>query len=440
MRNYEPFYLTKCYSFNTNLAMSVREKYKLAKLSSEIENFAALCDAELFDEAVKYFREHLEKPTLFGLEPSLKRAELLQKIEVEKLSDDADKCFVLYSLALTLNLTGGYPNRAIPLYEKHDELAEKIGDYKSLANSLGHHAKALRQVGRFRESEAIAKKGLQIIRERGDFLREAVNLYWLGMGMAHRGESELSETALQRSLRIFRRKFAEQAEGVVHAFLAQRALWLELYDEALNSANKAIEIGEKLKADENHADLHGAVKILTAGLRMKGEALLFVVPPSGGNTAENPRERETMSKGFIQTALIYAREIEFVEEELPALRALALKALQENELDVARNYLRQTWHLAERGQFLLYNADSYNILARVEMADGNRKKSIEAARKAFDLSVCDGVPFAYQRGLEDAVNLLNQLNAKTSEIPKCDETKFALMVEIEINPDDEFGK
>lgn len=404
--------------------MGIRKKYKLSALRIEIENFAALTDAELFDEAVTYFREHLEKPTLFGLEPSLKRAELLEKIKVEKLSEADDKCFVLYSLALTLNLTGGYPNRAIPLYEKHDELAEKIGDYKSLSQSLGHHAKALRQVGRFRESESIARKGLQIVRERGDFLREAVNLYWLGMGLAHRGEAELSETALQRSLRIFQKKFAAQAEGVVHAFLAQRALWLGLYDEALNSANKAIEIGERLKNDENHADLHGAVKILTAALRMKGEALIL---------------QGIEGEEFLQTALNYAQEIEFVEEELPALRALALKALKNNELDVARDYLKQTWHLAERGQFLLYNADSYNILAQVEIADGNREKALEAAMKAFNLSICDGVPFAYQRGLEDAQILLNQLDSDISKIPKCDETKFSPMSLIEINPEDEFS-
>ena len=260
--------------------MTVREKYKLSAIKTEIENFEALIDAELFDEAVKYFRDKLEKPTLFGLETSLVRARLLEKIEVEKLSEISDKTFVLYALALTLNLTGGYPNRAISLYERHDELAEKAGDFKSLSLSLGHHAKALRQVGRFLESEIIARKGLKIIREQKDFLREAVNLYWLGMGLAHRGEVSLSEIALQRSLRIFRAKFAVQAEGVVNAFLAQRALWLEDFDEALACANRALEIGESLEKDENHADLHGAVKILTAAARMKGEAL-FRVSPSG---------------------------------------------------------------------------------------------------------------------------------------------------------------
>ncbi len=408
--------------------MYVREKYKLAEIGTEIANFEALIDAELFDEAVKYFREHLEKPTLFGLETSLIKAGLLQKLKVEKLSNDADKCFVLYSLALTLNLTGGYPNRAIPLYEKHDELAEKIGDYKSLSQSLGHHAKALRQVGRFYESEQIARKGLKIIREQGDFLREAVNLYWLGMGLAHRGLAVESEIALQRSLRIFQTKFATQAEGVVHAFLAQRALWLGNYEEALSAADKSITIGEKLKNDENHADLHGAIKILTAGLRMKGEALL-VVPSSDGE----PLESGTTN---LQKALVLAREIEFVEEELPALRALALKALQNKELDIARDCLKQTWHLAERGQFLLYNADSYNILARLEIASGNRTKAIEAAEKAFELSVCDGVPFAYLRGMEDAQAFLIDMDADVPDVPKC--TYKPIDSVVEINPKDEF--
>jgi tetratricopeptide (TPR) repeat protein len=406
--------------------MPVREKYNLPALDSEIKAFLSLIKEKHFDEAAAFFRANLETPTLYGLEPSLKRAELLEKIDVGKLTDDADRCFVLYSLALTLNLTGGYPNRAIPLYEKHDELAEKIGDYKILSQSLGHHAKALRQVGRFRESEAVARRGLKVIRERKDFLREAVNLYWLGMGLAHRGAAELSEIALQRSLRIFQTKFAAQAEGVVHAFLAQRALWLGLWEDALNSANKAIEIGDKLRNDENHTDLHGAVKILTAALRMKGEALVF-------------KQFYDEGENLLQTALLHAKEIEFVEEELPAWRALALKALKEKDLDAARDYLKQTWPLAERGRFVLYNADSYNILAQVEMAAGNYHQAVKAAQTAFNLSICDGFPFAYQRGLEDAQTLLIELDAEVIKIPECDETKFSPMIEIEINPNDEFG-
>ena len=211
-----------------------------------------------------------------------------------------------------------------------------------------------------------------------------------------------------------------------NAFLAQKALWTGNYVEALNYANKALAIGIDLENDKNHADLHGAVKILSAGLRMKGEALVLL-----GNLPEGENN--------LQIALQRAREIEFVEEELPALRSLALKALQTNELDVARNYLEQTWKLAERGQFLLYNADSYNILASIELADGNRVKAVEAAQKAFQLSICDGIPFAYKRGLEDAKVVLNQLKTTVLSVPKCNRFEIEPLCEIEINPIDEFN-
>lgn len=403
--------------------MSVRERYKLSALSSEIEAFSLLVEKQQYDEAVRYFRANLEAPTLFGLEPSLVRAGLLQKIDVTRLTAVEDKTFVLYSLALTLNLTAGYPNRAIPLYEAHDELAERVGDYKSLSASLGHHAKALRQVGRFYESELVALKGLKIIRQRQDHLREAVNLYWLGMGLAHRGDITNSQIALERSLRIFKATSATQSEGVVNAFMAQRALWLGLNDEALAAADKALEIGERLEKDQNHSDLHGAVKILTAALRMKGEALVM---------ANNSAEGES----FLQATLARAREIEFVEEELPALRALALNALKNNQLDIARSYLEDTWHLADRGNFMLYNADSYNIMAQVEISDGNPGMAIISARKALELSVCDGVPFAYQRGLEDAMATLNRLGAALPDIPENSKSRFSFVTSELINPNE----
>jgi tetratricopeptide (TPR) repeat protein len=113
--------------------------------------------------------------------------------------------------------------------------------------------------------------------------------------------------------------------------------------------------------------------------------------------------------------------------------------LKEKDLDAAWDYLKQTWPLAERGRFLLYNADSYNILAQVEMAAGNYHQAVKAAQTAFNLSICDGFPFAYQRGLEDAQTLLIELDAEVIKIPECDETKFSPMIEIEINPNDEFG-
>jgi tetratricopeptide (TPR) repeat protein len=412
--------------------MSVRQRYRWAALGHELAAFDALIAARRYDEALAFFREQLDKPTLFGLETSLRRAELLLKFFPDgedappRLNEPADQAFVLYALALTLNLTGGYPGRAVPLYQRHDAICEQTGDDLGLSQSLGHHAKALRQAGRFRASEAVARRGLQVIRARGDYLREAVNLYWLGMGLAQRGAAAEAETALQRSLRIFRARFATQAEGVVNAFLAQRALWLGEPSEALQCANRAWEIGAALEADDARADLHGAVKINTAAARMQGEALVML------GDADAARER-------LDYALRRAREIEFVEEELPALRVLALWAWRENRLDEARERLARTWQLAERGPFKLYDADSYNLLAQIERAAGNREAAALAAACAFRLSWCDGPPFAYQRGLEDAQTHFQALGVAAPNLAGFNDARHEPLPEVEINPPDEFG-
>jgi tetratricopeptide (TPR) repeat protein len=405
------------------------DRYLLASLDGDIAAFHRLIHARQFDEAIRFFRQQLDKPTLFGREASLQRASLLEAFfpngtaALPAVAARADQAFILYALALTWNLTGGYPGRAIPLYRQHEQLC--ADDAQSLSASLGHYAKALRQAGQFRAAEAVARRGLQVIRARQDFLREAVNLYWLGMGLAQRGAADESELALQRALRIFRAQFAAQAEGVVNAFLAQRSLWLGNAEEALTAAARAWEIAAHLETNEAHEDQHGAAKVLIAAARMKGEALVML------NDAQNALQ-------WLRYALRRAREIHFVEEELPALRVLAGFAAQQQLPAVAREYLSQTWALAERGPFTLYHADSLNILARLEAVQGNRDAALAAAEQAYRRSWCDGPPYAYERGLTDAQATFATLNAAPPSLPPFDPQAFAPLLDIAINPADEF--
>lgn len=412
--------------------MNTRAKYSLSEISGDIGKFRRLIASSAFEEALIFWKQHLDEPTLFGAETCLARAELLSQFFPDGLAgklplkSKKDQAFVYSSLALTLNITGGYPNRSIPLYEKVRQIAEELKDLSILSTSLGHHAKALRQTGRFREAAAIALRGLEVIRGRGEHLKEAVNLYWLGMGLAHRGEANDSETALQRSLRIFSAKAARQSEGAVNAFLAQRALWLGLNEEALVSANKAISIGRALEEDDGHADLHGALKVLVAGLRMKGEAMVKLGEPAEG-------------RRFLSSALKQARAIEFIEEELPALRCLATDAKNQRQFALSHEYLKQTWDLAERGDFRVYNADSHNTLARLEMEQKNIIQAVKAARKAFELSWCDGPPYTYHLGSSEASAILAELAAAPPNLAQFDDSLYEPLINIEINPPDEFS-
>lgn len=406
------------------------DRYPLPALTDDMATFQRLINAQQFDEAIRFFRRRLNQPTLCGREASLHRARLLEEFfpdgvaTLPAVSAREDQAFILYALALSLNLTGGYPGRAIPLYQRHETLCHD--DPKGLSASLGHYAKALRQTGQFRAAEAVAYRGLLVIRAQQDYLREAVNLYWLGMGLAQRGAAESSEAALQRSLRIFRAKFAAQSEGVVNAFLAQRGLWLGNAEEALAAAERAWQIAARLETDARHEDQHGAAKVLIAAARMKGEAYVML------------KEAQRAWR-WLHYALQRAREIAFVEEELPALRALAWLATQQQLPALTREYLSQSWELATRGPFALYHADALNTLAQLELAQGNREAALDAAQRAFRLSWCDGPPYAYQRGVVDAETTLKQLNAAPPDLPPFDEQAFAPIPDAQISPADQFA-
>jgi tetratricopeptide (TPR) repeat protein len=396
--------------------MSARDRQRLEAIRDDIALFERSFDdtdpKRGAHRAYVIFRERLDAPTLYGIEPSLHRARLLSMFfEGDETSPlrfgpprgDAGgepHLFVLYSLALSLNLTGGYPARAIALYERHLEIARDPENPPALAQCLGHYAKALRQAGRFRESESAAREGLTVIESKSEDPardpKRGVNLYWLGMGLAHRGESAQSEACLDEAHRIFKSRTDLQSQGVVASFMAQRALWRARYDEAIRHAARAEEIGRTLEEDEAHADHHGAWKVLTAAIRMRGEALI-----QSGDVPEG--------EALVQDAYLKARRIDFVEEELPAARALGLGALRRDDLDAARLWIERTRIKAERGPFLLYAADSFNILAAIEARAGDRRAARAAAERALALSWCDGPPFAYERGRADAAERLAAL-------------------------------
>ena len=129
-----------------------------------------------------------------------------------------------------------------------------------------------------------------------------------------------------------------------------------------------------------------------------------------------------------------------VEDELPALAALAELRRKRGDLKAARELLDDVWELAERGPYPLDHADALNVLAQIERDGGNRDAAVEAATKAYRLAWCDGPPFAYHWGLEAARAHLKALGApEPTDLPPYDESKYEPMPEIEINPPDKFG-
>ena len=129
---------------------------------------------------------------------------------------------------------------------------------------------------------------------------------------------------------------------------------------------------------------------------------------------------------------------ELVEEELPALVALAELRRRQGDLKAARELLDDVWEPPSAGRIRSSTRTRATCWRRSSATPGIAAAAVEAATKAYRLAWCDGEPYAYHWGLVAARKHLAELGAAEPSLPPFDESKFEPLPEVEINPDDEF--
>jgi len=392
----------------------------LEDLIPAIELYNALIGMGRYDDAEIFFYGHLGSATLYRLSASQPRAELLEMLfpegleELPRLSRPDMQGYTLNALAQGY-LLSGQPGRAAPLYRRAKTIAAETGNDINLRTSLCNLSNVFRFRGSLRESESAAWRALEISRTADHRSTEAISLLMLGPALATREKAETAGLALRRSLRILIEQNHPQLEGVVNSFLAEVKIRFVEPAEALPFANRAWDLAHVLKYE---------VDFIRAA-RMQGEAAL------GVDDLDRANER-------LHYALIRARGVNRVEEELPTLTALAELRRRQGDEKAAREFLDDVWEFAERGPYPTFQADALNVLAQIERDAGNTDKAIEAATKAYQLAWCDGPPYAYHWGLVKARKHLEELEAPLPDMPEFDESKFEPMPEVEIDPEDEF--
>jgi tetratricopeptide (TPR) repeat protein len=402
---------------------------RLEDLTPAIELYNTLIGLGRYDDAYVVFRDRLEYATHFRLSASHQRAELLEMPfpdgldESPRLSRANDQGFTLNALAAAYN-HGGQPGRAVPLLRRDIAICESESDLGNASIVSGHLAYVLHPSGELRESEGAARRALHITREQGNRFQEAISLYYLGLTLAARGVVDDSAVALERSLRMFVAQRHTQSEGLVNAFLAQRALWLGNPAATGSLADRAWELArvERLEGDFIRA------------ARLQGEAALGLDDPSTGSGQSLARAEERL-----HLALTRARAVNLIQEELPTLAALAELRRRQGDPKTARELLKDAWGPAERGPYPLFHADARNVLAQIERDAGNADAAVEVATRAYRLAWCDGPPFAYHWGLEAARAHLAALGApEPTDLPPYDESRYEPMPEVQIDPEDEY--
>ena len=246
-------------------------------------------------------------------------------------------------------------------------------------------------------------------------IRESISLQWIGLALAVSGNTNLAETALRRSLAIWIAQQDQQGEGSVNASLAQEQIWRDQPKAALPLACRAWKLAHVDRAERD----------FISAARLHGEAAL------GLDDLATAEER-------LHHALNRARAVNYVEEELPALTALAELHRRRAEFATARELLDQIWDAAERGPYPLFHADASNVLAQLERDLGNQQAAVAAATQAYQLAWCDGPPYAYHFGLTHARRQLQALGAPEPILPPFDASRFEPMPDVELNPQDEF--
>jgi len=237
----------------------------------------------------------------------------------------------------------------------------------------------------------------------------------LGRVLSTIGDHTCGYVALSRSWHIGAKQKNRRWEAAVAAYLAELLLWLGYTAKAGAWAEKAWEGAADLKFEQDFiraALMQGRVAVGLCDLARADERL--------------------------HHALTRARAVNAVEFELPALIAIAELELLRGSPAEARALLDDVWEVAERGPYPLRQADAYNVLAAISLAESDKPAALIAAAKAYKVAWCDGPPYTYHWGLQKAKVHLATLGAGEPDMTSFDESKFAPLPQVEINPKDEY--
>jgi len=391
-----------------------RKLKKQEDLSPTIALYHTLIGLERYNEAADLLFNRLYRPLRYRFSDGQRLASLLEMLFADqellpRLDQASMQAWTLNALAQAYQMTG-QPGRAVPLFERSNLLKEEARYTVDLSSGLRDLAYAQRLAGGLRYSEVAARHALLIDREDGNMLLEAISLQVLGLALAARGNWEESAKALDRSLDLADRTNANRA----YNHQAMRALWFGDHSAALDWAEKGIAYCKQRKLES----------ALILANRLYGTALLGM---------EDTRAAED----YLNQAITHARAVNFVEEEIAALIALAELRRKQGKPEAARELLQDVWHAAQDGPYKLFHADACNALAYIARDQDKPQEAIDAATQAYQLSWCDGPPYAYHSGLMQARAHLAVLGAPEPQLTPFDPDATMPMVFVEIDPPEE---
>jgi tetratricopeptide (TPR) repeat protein len=304
---------------------------------------------------------------------------------------DLGKQALLYDwLGVALDLVGR-PGNALIIYKLGISKNEELLRDAQVAEALGNLSDANLHMGRIYDSELSALRAILLnLNRKNDAVSRAVNMQYLGLCRAIRGEISQAKQLLEEARNLALTRDAQQA-GVACAYLAQVLFW-DNWPEGKERVESLIREAESI------SKYLGYERDIIRCSRLYGAMYLRL-------------DQRDKAETYLSNALKRARAVNYVREELLALIDLASLRLSEGKPAAALELLDESWEIAETGPYPLLLSDAWNVVARSRLALGERNSAIEAAIQACRYAWCDGPPFSYHWGLEAGLAFLRQIGS-----------------------------
>ncbi len=383
--------------FNAIPTQSYETIQTLDELTPAIELFYMLTDSGHFEGAYRVFVDRIESVLLKRLSAGRRLIELLErffpngiksgaafKSQVSPFKSDLYESALVNCLALAYDITGE-PAKAAVMFGR----AIALDEYNKRDRDLSVHrcnlALALWPSGHLRDAYRVIRRALRDV-----WLQSSYKTRTYAIISSARGEYVEASAFLLKELS---RCGDPRQQGTISAHLAQTYLWSGNYPDALAYSQSAWTLAH---VERRERDLVRSARVCGLAALLNGDL---------ASAADRLHE-----------AVVRAREINFVQEELPALIGLAELNRQCKNYDASRELLEDVWSGAERGPYPLWHSDARNVLVQIERDVNDRRQAIESALHAYRLAWCDGPPFCYEHGLAIARRHLRELNVAEPSI------------------------
>ncbi len=386
---------------------------KLEDLAPVIELYHHTVRAGKLDEAIKLFYNRLRLAMYFQFGAYQLCIELLQALfldgedKLPRLNDENMQTWTLNELANSYALSG-QPRRAVALFEMNNDICEKMGDNKNLANGLGNVAgMAQIHIGALREAESNLRRRIDLSHEIADEY-EATGHQELGRVLSYRGVWQKAEQELKKSLEFAKKNGHIQMQGITWSY---RALHLILMARD-NSQSKILNLNLVLRkaGASSTASASRALELADEQAKDYPVPRDYVRAHWLLGAAYCANNELTLAEENLSKALNLCRQINMVDHESNILLELARLRYAQNDFKDAQEKASEALMITERSGYVLQGADVNLFLAQYALEqEKDKAKAKEYAESALKLAYCDGPPYYYKVAYEEAERFLARL-------------------------------